>query len=263
MNDTQNEEITPDDEIRALMKSSLAWQPLNSFDRMPFDTSKPNFHDSKSDFLHEKETIERIIEHLIGMYSLSLSSANGSDQQRHQTTAKLREIIEDNAKKFAPGIKVESASDLARKNVMDTNYFTAFMRFTIFNVTVYRQRLKELEDQERQFWNVKSRPPNYYARTIALRFARFYARQSKQKPTYGTSRDGPHPSTDYGRILEKIFQILNIKGSIRGPAEWAIPQITDDDLKPLSPISALLGLQDGLGEIALSTPITRDRKGAE
>jgi len=32
--------------------------------------------------------------------------------------------------------------------------------------------------------------------------------------------------------LEEIFKILDIKSGIRSPAEWAVSQMSEDDLRP-------------------------------
>jgi hypothetical protein len=65
-----------------------------------------------------------------------------------------------------------------------------------------------------------------------LRFAKHFAKLRKQKPTFGTSSDGDHPSTDYGRALEEVFEILGIESNVRRAAEWAISQLVDDDWRP-------------------------------
>jgi hypothetical protein len=79
-------------------------------------------------------------------------------------------------------------------------------------------------------------------RAIALRLARLYAREKGERPTFGTARDGGHPSTNYGRALERIFEPLGIKDGVRRPAEWALAQLTDDDLRPVSTIALLGGV---------------------
>ncbi len=106
-------------------------------------------------------------------------------------------------------------------------------------INVYQERLNELKDQEIEFWSVSYRAPKSYARTIALRLARLYALHKRQKPPFGTARDGNHPSTDFGRALEEIFDILNIEATVRNPAEWAIDQLTEDEINP--PVNRLLG----------------------
>ena len=98
-----------------------------------------------------------------------------------------------------------------------------------------------MKDQEELFWSTNHRPPNYYARTIALRLARYYARETQERPTVGTSGDGGHPSTAYTKALEEVFEELGIKATVRLPAKWAVNQITEDDLKPRM-LGGVLGL---------------------
>lgn len=269
MSETEDDEFSPDERIRALMISSLGWHSLGLFDAIPFDTSKPNFHDSKSDFLHERDTIQEIVDNLRDVYLLSTCAEDDPDSQKQQTTARLKEVIEANEQRALGILSSDDASGLARRNLVETGFFHNFIALLLLKRHFYKQRLEELEDQEKQFWNVKSRPPNYFARTIALRFAKFYARQTGRKPTIGTSREGPHPSTDYGRILEEIFRILDIQGTIRGPATWAISQIVDDDLKPassqLSKIlgGGLFGAAGGLGSFPSPFPPIQEKKGSD
>lgn len=72
-----------------------------------------------------------------------------------------------------------------------------------------------------------------------MRFARLYARETSKRPTFGISSQGNHPSTEFGRALEQVFEILNIKANVRNAAVWAIDQLSEDDLRP--PQNALLG----------------------
>ena len=232
MTKSEDPEFSLDEQIKALMKSKFDWASTGLLGTMPFDISKPNFHDNKSDFLHEKETIQKIVDHLVQVIELSLDLPEETKFEKRQLSARLEKMIDASAIELAPTLKISMASDLARKNVMETRCFVAFVRIAVFHVGTYRRRLEELEYQEQQYWDVRGRPPNYYARTISLRFARFFARKTGKMPTFGTSSEGSHPSTEYGRILEEIFRILGIEGGIRGPAKWAISQITDDDLKP-------------------------------
>lgn len=38
------------------------------------------------------------------------------------------------------------------------------------------------------------------------------------------------PNTEYARALEQIFEIIGINARVRKPAEWAISQLTEEDL---------------------------------
>lgn len=62
-------------------------------------------------------------------------------------------------------------------------------------------------------------------------------------PTIGTASDGDHPSTEYGRFLQQLFEVLKIDTGFRLPGEWAIGQLTEADLpKPTKIVSLTTGL---------------------
>ncbi len=214
------------------------------------DLSRPNFHDSKRDFLREKTTVEQAIMHGEGFLNLFVGQEYKGDSEHADMRNRITTAVNQFAKGNARRKHLKSADDLVLKNILETGFFynSLFVMFEI--LSVYRQRLAELNDQEKQFWNVTNRPPNYYARTIALRFARMYAREKRERPTFGISSQGNHPSTDFGRALEKIFQLVEVKASVRNAGVWAINQLTDDDLKP--PQRGLMGGLFGLDHKASS-----------
>lgn len=80
--------------------------------------------------------------------------------------------------------------DLVMQNLTQVGFFGGSIRVVSEMAEYFIERHQELRRQEAEFWTVKNRPPNYYARTIALRFAKFFARQKGAKPTFGTSKDG-------------------------------------------------------------------------
>ncbi|WP_300013510.1 hypothetical protein [uncultured Roseobacter sp.] len=209
------------------------------------DISKPNFHDTKKEFLREKNAIEQANDNIRAVLEQFIGSQHKGDPEHSKMTISVQTAMDRLAKSIGQPESIETASDLVMKNIMQTGLYYNSLIFMIHLSSVYNQRLNELKDQEKEYWTVSSRPPNYYARTIALRFARIYAKETRSKPTFGTSREGNHPSTDYGRSLERVFQLLNIKAKVRNPAEWAIGQLTEDDWNP--PTNALLGGFFGLG----------------
>lgn len=103
------------------------------------------------------------------------------------------------------------------------------------------QRLQDLEAQRGEYWNLSHRAPNHFARIIALRFAKAIARNTGKKPTIGTSRDGKHPSTEFGRALDEVYKLLGIHADFRRAGEWAVKQLTDADLSPGYDVFADLG----------------------
>jgi len=206
----------------------------------PFDISRPNIHDSKKEFLQELAVVESIVNNLVDVTSHFRESNSDDTADYDDMHRRLNIAIEVAAIQKNRKMTVSTPSDLAIKNIYDTGFFLSSLRVVTEMTFVYGHRLNDLRDQERQFWTVKNRPPNYYARTIALRFARLYARETGKFPTFGTSREGNFPSTDSGRALEEIFKVLEIKASVPNAAKWALGQLTDDDLG--QPKNALLGL---------------------
>ena len=224
---------------RKLFVNTLATNPSL------FDLSRPNIHDNKTDFLRERDTVAQVIKHLDGVTELLLRSEEGRSPEHDQMMERLRAAVETNIDRLSNREFNLSASGLAIQNVLETGFFYNSIIIVIQMQKAYIQRLSELKEQELEFWSVNNRPPNYYARAIALRFAKFYAREAGHKPTFGTSRDGPHPSTDYGRLLEEIFAILKIDGDYKRAGQWAVAQVTDDDMT--LPMTGLLGMLGGLG----------------
>ena len=93
---------------------------------------------------------------------------------------------------------------------------------------------------------------------IALRFARLFANKTGKRPTFGISSEGAHPSTDFGRAIEQVFAILEIKADVRKAAEWALSHLTEQDWKPRQ--NALGGLMTGLYDFDGSGSSRRDPK---
>lgn len=197
----------------------------------PFDVTPPNQHENKQEFLAEKNAVEAALGHIQGLIDAIVPDKNASEERR-SAIIRVRESINEGARKKAVQKEFESVFDLITKNAMEHNlYFHTFI-MTLESKFQLDQRLEELNDQEQEFWSVSHRAPNYHARFVALRLARLYSQTNGEKPTVGVARDGGHPSTEYTRALEQVFEVLDIKAHVRGPAKWAVEQLTDDDLKP-------------------------------
>ena len=211
---------------------------LSSFDP-PFDISKLNIHDSKKEFTRELRSVERVLKHAKGIIGqFSNPKANGGDDQKEMVT-RLSTSVSGHASAERRKTQIKSTSDLILSNLANDGFFYNSL-FVVFDmIHAYDKRLLELKEQEAEFWSVSHRPPNYYARTIALRFAKHFARHKLTKPTFGTAREGNHPSTEFGRGLEAVFSILEIKADVKKAAEWAIAQLTDADVNP--PKNMLMG----------------------
>lgn len=204
------------------------------------DVSRPNLHETKKEFLIERNAVDAVTASLLSIIDQVVPREKTDTSERKAMLSRLQLAIEIKAYQQARHYDVNSASDLALKNIFDTGFYQGSLALVVSMYLIFRDRLKELSDQEAQFWKVSSRPPNYFARTVALRLARFYAKENGKRPTFGMSREGNFPSTDFGRALEEVFRILDIKASVRNAATWATAQLTDDDL--LQPRNALAGL---------------------
>ncbi len=220
----------------------------------PFDTSRPNFHESKAAFDAEFTAVSAVVASAFSMAMAVMGRHIADEAARMEMTERLRQVVDQLSRGRRSRTKLESASDLAFLNIVDTGFYHNSISVLGEMHSVYGQRLIELEDQRIEFWTVKNRPPNYYARTIALRLARLYAGHYRKKPTFGTARDGGHPSTDFGRALEEVFHILGVKAAVKGAATWAIGQLTEEDTAPVA--SALPAY--GYNALAFKLP-TRSR----
>lgn len=222
-------------------------KPLTLFG-MPtpmIDISRANLHESKKEFLVEKAAVETVVEGLKSVVEQIVPSEEKDTPERKAMMQRLQIAVESKALQQVRNRSLDSAMDLAIKNIFETGFYFGSMRLIITMYLIFNERLSELKEQEAQFWTVSSRPPNYYARTIALRLARLYARETGKRPTFGMSREGNFPSTDFGRTLEEVFRILEIKASVRNAATWALDQLSEDDLRPVrNALAGFLNLPD-------------------
>ena len=204
---------------------------------LPFDISKPNFHDTKKDFLEERSLVDKSARNAEELFQV-LTYRYKDGHPLKERSEELCNYVDGIARNSLSKDAVKVPSDLVKRNATDIG-ITYCMAYLVLDVAYgFRRRRQELNDQEKEFWSGSSRPPNHYARTIALRFARYISRGTGQKPTVGTSRDGGHPSTDFGKALEEIFELLGISADFRRAAMWAVDQLTDEDLEPIgNPLS--------------------------
>lgn len=219
-----------DEMLEPFGKTSVRGNALAINEVPPFDLSKPNQHNSKAEFLREKELVEACLKHLGALIDLLLP--NDEESERNATLDVFRPRLDAHLRKIAGRLEVESAFSLVRKNFADAraSYSSLFVFIDLRNGL--GERLRELMVEEEHFWSLNHRAPDYYAREIALRLARVYARETKQRPTAGTSPMDGSPSTGFTRALEQTFKILGITAQPRSPAEWAIGQLTDADFDP-------------------------------
>jgi hypothetical protein len=210
----------------------------------PFDISRPNSHDSKAEFLQEKRTVSSALESAKPLLALILNGVLTKGGPEHAAIRKVLKSVDANVRSNRRTGRLETVFDLTCSNASSIGVSTVLALLLFDLVDALESRDRELESQEAIFWSSAGRAPNHYARTIALRFAKLVARATGRKPTFGTARDGGHPSTDFGRALEEIFKVLGVGADVRNAARWAISQLTEDDLKTL-PRNALAGLLFG------------------
>ncbi|WP_298362828.1 hypothetical protein [uncultured Litoreibacter sp.] len=196
--------------------------------------------------MSERTTVETVLRHARGIVNLLTVPLDKTPEQHKQLIHSLAGPISAHALVSRNKKRIDSPSDLILSNLANDGFFFNSVLVIFDLIAAYEQRLEELEDQEKQFWNISHRAPNYYARTIALRFAKHFGRKKNVRPTFGTSSDGNHPSTEYGRALERVFEILEIRADVRKSAEWAISQLDEENWDPShNPKRILLGNGEG------------------
>ena len=197
----------------------------------PFALEKANLHDSKAEFSAELTAVNQLLGQAEGMFNF-LVAKHQDESPDQEVATRLSAIIDDAARSQTKNLILERAVDAALKTATDVGLSLTTIYMLVETIQALKQRKRDLLDQEVEFWSLKSRAPNYYARTIALGLARLVARSTGKKPTVGTARDGGHPSTDFSRALEEVFQVLAIGSDFKRPAQWAVDQLNDDDLRP-------------------------------
>jgi hypothetical protein len=212
----------------------------------PFDISRPNIHDSKKAFLMEQRIVKNVISCLSGILTELHDPKNEDPSEWTKISNQVALAVEMSAVRRKRPSVPKVPLDLVMQNLTQVGFYSGSISVIAEMAEHFIERNYELSRQEAEFWTVKNRPPNYYARTIALRFAKLYATQKRAKPTFGTSKDGGHPSTDFGRALEEVFQILSIKANLKRSAEWAIAELVEDDWNPKNTLGSILGLS-GIG----------------
>ena len=208
----------------------------------PFDTSKPNSHENKAEFIAEYEAVQSCIEAIQTIFDALLPAEDDPLQKAMQ--ARLGGIINSAMRENAERLTIDTPASLARQNISITGGLYGSLFVLVDLSSALTKRFQDLKNQEAQFWSQPNRAPDPYARAIALRLARLYANTVGERPTVGTSPETGEPSTHYTRALQDVYELLGIKRRARTQATWAVKQITDDDLNPPSPlVNALMRLR--------------------
>jgi hypothetical protein len=215
-------------------------RPTGMIPRLPFDIEAPNQHPSKKEFLQEQAVAQTCHDHLSAIVRALVPDeiTPEVDDARKRLIVSLDKQERTSNDRNKP----RNVTDLIMQNVADAGILPNSFAVIVLLQEALAARLRALKEQESAFWSYKHRPPNPYARAIALRVAKLYAAHKREKPTVGTARDGGHPSTAYTRALEEIYSLLEIKAKVRGPAKWAVEQLTDEDFMPPSLVGHLGGL---------------------
>jgi len=209
----------------------LGRKSINALIRIspPFNIEKTNDHGSKEEFLAERNAIDEMQKSVrIVLNNLIAEPINEFEPQMRE---RLALFMNEQSRHKQATRPIANANDLVLANISTVGFFMQMLRMQNDMYAFLLERMKELDNQEEEFWKVKHRPRNYYAHSIASRMARLYVSEKAERPTYGTSSDGAHPSTSFASAVEKVFKILNIDATIRGPCQRAIKQIKDSDLR--------------------------------
>ncbi|MEP1575750.1 hypothetical protein [Roseibium album] len=198
----------------------------------PFEINKPTQFDSKQEFQRQYDAVSTCLENLLTFFQAVFPDEENDEAQKEYLN--LAVAIDVIMRRSSPRTAPDTCIDLIRRNVVDVGGFNVGLHVMNDLRAAFQERLQELEDQREEFWNLPHRAPDYYARAIALRLARLYAREVGERPTYGTSGETGEPSTGYTRALRDAFKILEIEAREKVYASWAVNQLTDDDLKSQS-----------------------------
>lgn len=214
-------------------------ETLASQSKYAIEVWRPTSHSSKAEFQEEVAQVERVLEQVSGLIN-ALLDAFGDKEDRKQATKNIITKIDASGRARRRKKPVETPIDLARNVVADTGLGVTTIFLLIDLRTEIFDLKEELELHRQTFWSSASRPPDHYARTIALRLGREVIKRTGALPTFGTARDGGHPSTAYGKALEEIFEVLEITTKVRHPAKWAIKHLGENP-HVYSPGNALSG----------------------
>ncbi|WP_149755224.1 hypothetical protein [Roseivivax sediminis] len=217
----------------------------------PLDLSKPNQHDNKAEFLREKTIVETSLQHVEGLLDTLVFDVE--DEQETALQERIYPVMGAKLRSAVASTPSEGVLGMLRGNLAEYGQFYATLWVFMDLSTALRLRMKELEDQEARFWSLPHRAPDYHARAVALRLAKLYARETGQRPTYGTSGETGDPSTTFSRALRDVFKMAGIKSGVRTYAEWAIEQLDESDLQaPQNALGSILGIA-GAGASSVSS----------
>lgn len=212
----------------------------------PFSIRKPTEFRSKQEFQRQFDSVTAALHNIDALFEAVLSGRDEPDSETNYL--ELDRAINEIMRRPAPRTELDKSINLIRRNTADVGGFVVSLHVINDLRTALRERLSDLETQRDQFWSLPHRAPDYFARAIALRLAKLYAREVGERPTYGISGETGEPSTNFSRTLRDVFEVLDIDAGEKANAAWAIDQLTDDDLSgksgamPPGTIGGLFGL---------------------
>jgi len=125
----------------------------------PFDIKRVNLHDSKKEFSEELLTVAAIVDHLHGVLVALQISPETADPSKDAMISRIQAEVDNSTRQNVRRKKLrgETANDLVWQNFRDTGFFVNSHNLLSDIIFAYKQRLNELKDQEKQFWNAPNR----------------------------------------------------------------------------------------------------------
>ena len=224
------------EQLHAIVDEMLApfgkTSPRNPFSFLagpqPFDISKPNMHDTKAEYSYELKLVTENLERINAIVDSFIPDEE--DVETAAAAKRLNAVVDSKMKAKAQGLTATQSRDLIRKNVADFGGYIGGLYILLDLRQALASRLDELNEQRERFWTIRHRAPDYYARAIANRLAKLYARETGQRPTVGAHPDTGQPSTGFTRAPQQVFVLLEISSDVRSPAKWSVENLKDEDL---------------------------------
>lgn len=189
-------------------------------DDTPFNILPPNEHATKKEYKAEKAAVVSLRKQLGKLIDLLTPGIAGFPADT-EPAKRLRNFVDEVVPHREPGRPADPVQVVVNAAI-DVGIFECTFRTIAELDRRLRDRENVLAKEEKVYWGQPHRMRNHHAYAIAFRLARYYRQEAGKEPTYGTSSDGRHPSTEFCRALEEVYEVLGIDAGIRQPAEWAI-----------------------------------------
>ena len=184
-------------------------------------------HDSKADLMKEYKLLEKAEKSLTQSLHALYPEDNLELRSRFRNILNVEEIARTKS------INTETATGLIESNIAQSGFYNHTLWGMLHLQQHIQNRITFLDTQIEDFWSASHRAPAPYPRLIALRLAKVYANYWQEKPKANTSSHGKDATGRYSQSIEEIFEILKIDQHFLQPAQWAVKQITQEDLDAL------------------------------